>query len=375
MNNTIYNQYLPDYVSPPGETLEEILEEKGMSQAELSKRTGRHKKTINEIINGKAAITPETALQLERVLGTPASYWNNSEQQYREYLASAQEQKRLENYQSWLKKIPVKDMIKQGWIKPCQDLATQLREILNFFAVASPEQWEEVWGKTLSVDFRKSQTFKSDESYIAAWLRKGQLNAEEIICAEYSANNLRKSLDEIRKLTLKEPEVFQTEMIRLCAESGVALVFVPQLPKTRVSGATYWLNSKKAVIQLSLRYKTNDHFWFAFFHEAAHILLHSKKAIFLEGQNFEDSSKQDKEEEANSFAANLLIPSVRFKRFIESCGQLSKEAIKQFAKEIEIAPGIVVGRLQHQEKLLLPSYCNDLKLIFEWTEDNKIKIK
>jgi HTH-type transcriptional regulator / antitoxin HigA len=89
MNNTIYNQYIPDYVSPPGETLEEILEEKGMSQVELSKRTGRPKKTINEIINGKAAITPETALQLERVLGTPASYWNNSEQQYREYLASA----------------------------------------------------------------------------------------------------------------------------------------------------------------------------------------------------------------------------------------------------------------------------------------------
>ena len=83
MSNVIQNQYTPDYVSPPGETLQEVLEERGMSQAELAERTGRPKKTINEIINGKAAITPETALQLERVLGIPASFWNNRERRYR----------------------------------------------------------------------------------------------------------------------------------------------------------------------------------------------------------------------------------------------------------------------------------------------------
>ena len=112
MNSTIKNQYTPDYVSPPGETLEEILEEKGMTQTELAERTGRPKKTISAIINGKAAITPETALQLERVLSVPATFWNNRERQYKEALVYQEENKQLKKLVSWLKQIPVRDMIK-----------------------------------------------------------------------------------------------------------------------------------------------------------------------------------------------------------------------------------------------------------------------
>ena len=54
--------------------------------AELAESTGRPRKTINEIIAGKAEITAETALQLERVLGIPASFWNNLERNYQESL-------------------------------------------------------------------------------------------------------------------------------------------------------------------------------------------------------------------------------------------------------------------------------------------------
>ncbi|MBE9170775.1 HigA family addiction module antidote protein [Pleurocapsales cyanobacterium LEGE 06147] len=374
MNSTIQNQYTPDYVSPPGETLEEILEEKGMTQAELKQRIGRPKKTISEIINGKAAITPETALQLERVLGVPASFWNNRERQYREALAHQKEREHLEGQVSWLERIPVRDMIKQQWIQSYPDKVAQLREILNFFAVASPEQWEKIWGKTLSVDFRKSARFESDPSAVAAWLRKGEIEAEEIVCAEYDTNKFKKALQEIRALTVESPEVFQPAMVQLCADSGVALVFVPQLPKTRTCGATRWLNSKKALIQLSLRYKTNDHFWFAFFHEAGHILLHGKRDVFLEGQDIQDHSKQDKEKEADNFAADLLIPSTELMQFLQSSKRLSKEAIEQFASKIGIAPGIVVGRLQHREKILQPSHCNGLKQRFEWTQFNVIKL-
>ncbi len=89
MSNT--TQYIPDFVSPPGETLLEVLETRGMSQAELAERTGRPKKTINEIIKGKTAITPETALQFEFVLGVPARFWNQREQNYREFLARQRE--------------------------------------------------------------------------------------------------------------------------------------------------------------------------------------------------------------------------------------------------------------------------------------------
>ena len=103
-----HNEYLPDYVSPPGETLLETIEALGMSQAALAERTGRPKKTINEIINGKSSITPETALQLERVVGVPASFWNKRESNYREFLARKGEQERLQKQVEWLKKLPPK---------------------------------------------------------------------------------------------------------------------------------------------------------------------------------------------------------------------------------------------------------------------------
>jgi addiction module HigA family antidote len=367
MSNAIQNQYTPDYVSPPGETLLEILEERGMTQAELAERTGRPKKTINEIINGKAAITPETALQLELVLGVPARFWNNRERLYREALARREEKERLQKQIDWLNLIPVTAMIKLRWIQRYRDKVKQLREVLNFFAVASPEQWEEIWCKT-HIYFRKSQAFQSDPGSVAAWLRQGEIAATEIPCATYDAYKFKEALLQIRTLTVKPPEIFQPTVVQLCAEAGVAVVFVPELPKTRISGATRWLNSNKALIQLSLRYKTDDHLWFAFFHEAGHILLHGKRDIFLEGKGVASIEDRDKEEEANNFAADTLIPPAELKRFLASSQQRSKAGIEHFAAEIRIAPGIIVGRLQH-DGVLPPSHCNDLKQRFQWASD------
>src|SRR5882724_13472730 len=110
------NQYKPDSVSPPGETLEEILDSRSMSQAQLAERTGRPKKTINEIIKGKAAITAETAIQLERVLGIPAAFWIAREQNYRESLARKKELGHFAAQTSFLDRIPYRAMIDLGWI-------------------------------------------------------------------------------------------------------------------------------------------------------------------------------------------------------------------------------------------------------------------
>jgi HTH-type transcriptional regulator / antitoxin HigA len=364
MESKIQNRYNPDQVSSPGDTLLEVLEERGMTQTELAERTGRPNKTINEIIKGKAAITSETALQLERVFGIPASFWNNRERRYREFLAREEEQERLEKQVSWLKQIPVKAMIKFGWISPHQNKVEQLREVLNFFAVVSPEQWENIWCNS-QVLFRKSQAHQSDFSDLAAWLRRGEIEASEITCTPYNANKFKETLQKIRNLTLEPPEIFQPQVVQLCAEAGVAVVFVPQLPKTRTSGATHWLNPDKALIQLSLRYKTDDHLWFTFFHEAGHILLHGKRDFFLEGTEIISIEAQEKEQEANKFSADILIHPGDLKRFVASIPQISKENIIQFANEIGVAPGIVVGRLQH-DGVLPRNYHNDLKQKWEW---------
>ncbi len=360
MSNTMQNEYIPDYISPPGETLLETLDALGMSQAELAGRTGRPRKTINEIIKGKTAITPETALQFERVLGIHASFWNNRERFYSENLARIEEQKRLEKQVKWLKTLPIKAMAKKGWIRSFNNKVQQLMEVLNFFGVSSPEHWDKLICNKIQAALRTSPAFEIDSGALAAWLRKGEIDARHIKCAPYDNGNFRMSLRDVRSLTVEPPEVFQQKMVQLCAESGVAVVFIPELPKTRASGATRWLTPLKALIQLSLRYKTDDQFWFTFFHEAAHILLHGKRDVFLEGIGADNK----REVEANKFASEMLIPAGELNSFIKS-PRITERDIRCFASEIGIAPGIVVGRLQY-DRILPYTHLNKLKRQFAW---------
>lgn len=356
------NQYNPTEVSPPGDTLLEVLEERGLTQAELAERTGRPRKTINEIVKGKAAITPETALQLERVLGVPASFWNARETNYRESIAQKNEVARFESELEWINNFPIKNMVQQRLIPSCPDKMGYLYSLLGFFGVASPTQWQTVWkdAALAQASFRKAK--KSNEYALSAWLRCGQVAGERAECRTYDADAFRSVLGEIRRLTLLPPAKFQPLLNEICAKCGVVVVFIRELPGSGASGATFWtMGYTRPVIMLSLRYKTDDHLWFTFFHEAAHILLHGKKDIFIEGLDSEDK----REEEANHASADFLIPKNNLKSFLTKPGPISSEKISRFARDLGIAPGIVVGRLQH-DNILPNSHCNGLKRRLEW---------
>jgi addiction module HigA family antidote len=360
MTERIQNQYIPDIVSPPGETLEEVLETRGMSQAELADRTGRPKKTINEIVRGKAAITAETAIQFERVLGIPASFWMAREQNYREALAREKEFELLESQADWLKNIPYKAMAKLGWLAEHKEKSLQLDEVLRFFGVASPTTWEGMWSPAAPA-FRQSPTFRTEPGAVSAWLRKGELDASRIQCDDYDEHAFRMALSRIRTLTRDLHRDIAPTVQNICSASGVAVMFVPEIPGTSVWGSTRWLTPTRPLMQLSLRYKTDDHLWFTFFHEAGHILLHGKREVFVEE---DQTDRSNKETEADSFARDWLIPPSQYRSFCRR-GSFSCAAASRFAHEIGIAPGIVVGRLQHDGRLNR-AYCNELKKKVDW---------
>ena len=363
MGDHAIHTFVPDYISSPGETLEDVLEERGMTQLELAGRMGRTPKLINEIVKGKAPITPETALQLERVFDIPAAFWNARESRYREARAREEERSRLEDAVDWIKSVPVSAMAKLGWIEKHADRVEQLREVLRFYGVASPEQWRAIWLDADSkVAFRKSLTFSSEPGATSAWLRYGEIVARRDSLPPYDEVAFKHALSHIRALTRENPAVFVPALRERAGEAGVALVLAPELPKARISGATRWLSPTKALIQLSLRYKTDDHFWFTFFHEAAHILLHGKRDVFLEGVDVE--LEQKKEEEANAWAANFLVPKATLAEFIAH-GTFTYASVQHFADSLGIAPGIVVGQLQHRE-IISYSRLNKLKRKFEW---------
>lgn len=363
MTSKTREAFSPDYSVHPGEILGETLQARSISQAEFASRCGLSEKHVSQIINGKASVTPKTALTFERVLGTRASLWMNLESNHRLHVARREEQNRLSSYVEWASQFPLQALAKRGWIpSPCSK-QEKVRALLEFFGVSSPEAWEKQYER-LIVAYRKSPAFASSREAVAAWLRIGDLQAAEVTAEPFDKTRFRGALDEIHGLTRLAAAEFEPRMKQLCCEAGVALVFVPELPKTRLSGATRWISSDKALIIQSLRHRKDDHFWCTFFHEAAHVLLHGKRAVFVDEESMDTS---DEEREADAFAANHLIPEAEYNAFIGT-PHFSKARVSAFADALGIAPGIVVGRLQH-DGVIPFDWFNDLKRTFVFAEE------
>jgi plasmid maintenance system antidote protein VapI len=330
--------YEPDYAVPPGTTLRDTLEEKGLSQADLALRTGLAEKTISQIINGIAPITYETAEKFELVLGVSARFWNTRERIYREAIVRIDELRRLEGDVQWLKEIPLSVLIERKYIQQDQDQRSLVRQALRFFGVSSVDAWHNTW-HTPAAQYRGGSAQQKHPGYVAAWLRIGEIQAEAIATGTFDAAQFKSVLIDARKLTLAPTKDAMRQVVAMCASVGVAVVLTKEIPGASVSGAVRWLNKDKALLQLSLKYKTHDQLWFTFFHETGHILLHGKRQVFVE---YGFSSATDDEREANAFAQDLLIPTTHQ-------GQLpylrTGAQIRAFAESIGIAPGIVVGRL------------------------------
>ena len=361
--------FAPDYAVPPGQVLQERLEVMGMSQAEFARRCGRTPKLISEIIAGKAPVEIETAIQFERVTGLHATIWLGIESDYRLLLARQSEAERSKELTEWVKGFPVGELVRRGIFSKPSTTAEAVSALLAFFGVGSIEAWQSKYNAT-SVAYRHSPSFQSNPDWLATWLRLGEVRAEQAEIPDYNESEFRRALKTIRAISRKATGPIFAEAQELCRQAGVYLSFVKPLDKVRLSGAAWWVSPRRPVILLSARYMSDDHVWFSLFHEAAHILLHSKKQVFVDAIrgkadcNGVEESKA--ESEADSWARNFLVPPPDWKIF--STTFLGGEgAVKLFAAEQGIAPGIIVGRLQ-REGFLPWNRLNSLKRKLEWKE-------
>lgn len=351
----------PDWVSPPGDTIADILEERGISQAEFAERSGFSKKHVNLLIKGRVPISPEAAMRLAAVLDAPPEFWLTREANYRSSLERRARYEFLKESAGWLKELPVADMVRFGWVQRFSHKGQQVAECLRFFGVASVDAWRDRYEKPV-VAFRASAKVEKKPGAVAAWIRQGERQATRFRCESFDEARFRQTLREVRRLAAeRDTSRILTPLTDACAAVGVAVVLVRAPKGCPASGAARWLApKKKGLIILSLRHKTNDHLWFTFFHEAAHLLLHEKRMLFvdLEGRACEEVH----EEEANKFAGDLLIPPAEAKMLR---GLRTASSVKAFAARIGIAPGIVVGRMQ-KEGILPWSHFNSLKVRYEW---------
>jgi len=345
-----------DLAIPPGEYLSEVLAAKGMTQAELARRIGRPTQAVNEIIKGAKAITPATALQLERALGVPAHIWTGLECRYQLIKARQEESAQLRSELPYLKNIPYKQLADLDCVDKAGDKEHKIGELHRFYGVSSLEHLSGI--RAYEASFRRGGAREASNYALAAWIRCAEIKAAEMPSKIFNKAKLRKSLGDLRALSTKDPDEFMPELKRILAGCGVVLVMLPHFAKTYANGATFWARPDKAVLAMSIRGKWADIFWFSLFHELGHILLH-KKRTFIDDRRVSPETAEE-EKQADDFAERSLVASERFEAFVRKA-DFGEAAIKALAREAGVSVGIVIGRLQHKGLLPQNSELNRLR--------------
>ncbi len=338
--------------TPPGATIREQLKDRGMSQKEFAARMDLSEKHVSKLINGEVQLTPEVAVRLETVLGVPAKFWNNLEAIYREKLVKVEAENAMDEDEALAQQFPYSEMTKYGWIQGTKYSKEKVIYLRQYFGVVrlsllGNEQITKITCRRLAI------TEKSDLA-LMAWAQEARIQAREIQTSPIDLKCLISAIPEIRKMTVMEPDEFCPKIKKTLENCGIALVFLPHLKGSFLQGASF-LDGNKIVVGLTARGKDADKFWFSLFHELAHIVLGHIGKI-------NGTTEQD-EKDADNWSGNTLIDPTEFAAF--KCGRdYSERNVLAFAREQQIAPGIVVGRMQ-REGMIKYSVLNNLKVQYE----------
>ena len=338
--------------TPPGATIKEQLNDRGMSQKEFAARMDMSEKHISKLINGDVQLTPETAVKLEMVLGVPAKFWNNLEAIYREKIIKAETENAMDADAEIAKRFPYSEMAKLGWIPETREANEKVINLRKYFEVVQlsllgSDQITRIACRRLAI------TDKSDLA-LMAWAQEAKIKARGIQTAPINIKGLILAMPKIRKMTVLKPKEFCPKIKKYLAECGIALVFLPHLKGSFLQGASF-MDGKKLVVGLTARGKDADKFWFSLFHELAHIALgHVGRP---------NGTSEEDEKAADKWSGDILIKSEDFEQFRIN-QDYSEQSVVQFAKDQGIAPGIVVGRMQ-LEGMIKYSMLNNLKEKYE----------
>ncbi len=354
------SDFLPQWTSPPGDTIADLMSARRLSLDDLAQLLRESPVFVEALLNGAETITLGLARRLHDVIGGSATFWMTRDRQYRDDVSRLRD-----SGLPWLRELPLLDMERLGWIQANFTQGFEVESLLRYFAVPSVAAWRARYTAVLEeAAFRTSPTFESSPGAVAAWLRQGERIAMTMACEPWSADKFMSTLSSLRALTrVREPERFISKLQAAAASCGVAVVVLQAPSRCRASGVVRWLADDKSLVLLSARYLTDDHFWFTFFHECAHLLLHSDTRVFVDEDVITPSPVSGIEEEANRFAADTLIPP----RFRDELAEVRPEtfAILRLAAKIGVAPGIIVAQLQRAGRLP-QNHLNRLKRRYGW---------
>lgn len=319
---------------PPGYTIKEQLDERNLTQKEFASRMEMSEKHISKLINGEVQLTVDMAIRLEMVLGIPAQFWLNLESIYREKLAKIELENKLDEEKEIASKFPYKEMVEVGFVEKANSMVDKVLSLRKFFEVTRLGLLFE--NQKLNVVYRKLGENEKSDYALMAWAQKAKVLARDIYTKPIHFSKLEKCMPEFRKMTKKRPEEFLSPLKEMLSQCGVALILLPHIGGSFLQGATF-KDGNKIVLGLTLRAKNADRFWFSFFHELGHIML----------GHIEKDYQKEMENDADEFAKDILIPKDEYMKFV-SKNDFSERSVLDFANQVNIDYGIVIGRLQKE---------------------------
>lgn len=355
--------FIPRWASPPGDTIRDALDEQRLDPATLAARLELSDERFESFLAGKIPLTIKLAQRLSETIGGSVEFWMTRDGQYRadQHRVAADE---------WAQRMPLQDMKSFGWIAPdATDWVEEIDACLAFFDVPTPEVWkDEHTALSAQAHFRASPNIETDDYAVTAWLRQCEVELSQIPFREWDATAFAALLPQLLPLTReRDPRVFLTELQARCAVAGVAVGVVRAPRGCPLSGAARPLANGQPSIALSARYLADDHLWFTFFHEAAHLLLHGPDSYYLDEiePNSGPPQSEDRDEaEADSYAGELLLPMAYEDRLARASRQALR--LKGIADEVGVSLGVVVGQLQHRGILGYKTRFNKLKHRYKW---------
>ncbi|MBW8040267.1 MAG: ImmA/IrrE family metallo-endopeptidase [Planctomycetes bacterium] len=233
-----------------------------------------------------------------------------------------------------LNKLPKQELVKRGWISSKDDLSSMVPLL------------QEIHSHRENALFRKSDTSHialcvAWKSWVSTTAKMGVVSQD---IAEFQGIDTN-YLKEIAKLSIDVSSI--SSLPAILAKIGIVLVYERTLPRMKLDGVVFKLESGHPVIGISFRFSRLDNFWFTLMHELAHINLHMESLGDPIFDDLETDSEEMVEIQANRLAKDSFVERHLW-RNCEPKYDKSDAAVIKFSKEIGIHPAIVAGMLQKE---------------------------
>lgn len=351
-----------NYAVAPGEYLEEWLSEEGMSQQALADLLGCSRKQVNEIINGRAPITNDTAIRLQRVVGIPSDSWLRYEAAYRADLARIADQEHLAPHADEIDDVAVAYLRSIGATTATRRKPGQLvADFLAYHRCGTWEAYQHLHETASKGDYALAALKESgatiDPTVLTSWLRAAEV-AEPFERGRgytYDPDKLRAAIPALRARAASPDPTMLQDIGTMLGNVGVVFMVVDPPKRFPLLGMTRWIDKRVPVIQQTGRWERDGFVIWTLFHELGHVLGDPRGEMHLEYSS-EKKRNSAAERNANAFAMDVLFGPDGLARF---SGLTRDRDIAAAAQELGIAPGVAVHQL-HRRRMLPYQFGNQL---------------